>query len=102
MTDTSPQAVFGFNEEQIRKLIREEYAARDKGPGRVAVALGYLFDRLKEPTSYAGLGVLAVPLLSRFGVTLSDDQWGMVIQLAVAGAGFLAFALKERGQNDQR
>lgn len=95
MSDMTPQNVFGFDEAQLRRLIREEYAARDKGPSRIALAASYIADRLKEPTSYAGLAIIAVPLLSRFGVTLSDDGWGEVVQIAVGAAGLASFMLRE-------
>lgn len=97
MTDTSPQAVFGFDEEKLRRLIREEYDARPKVPGRIRLAAGYVADRLKEPTSYAGLGLLVIPLLSRFGVNLADDQWGTAVDVAIGAAGLASFMLRERG-----
>lgn len=100
MTDTSPQAVFGFSEDQMLDLIRrvrEEDAARARVPSRIALAAGYVFARLKEPTSYAGLGLLVIPVLSRLGVSLSDDQWGTVVDLAIGAAGLASFMLRERG-----
>jgi len=97
MTDITPQTVFGFDEQKLRQLIREECTARNERPSRIRLAAGYIADRLKEPTSYAGLAIIAVPLLARYGITLSDDGWGEIVQIAVAAAGLAAFMLKERG-----
>lgn len=97
MTDTSPQAVFGFDEAALRRMIREEYDARTNRPSRILTALGYVVDRLKEPTSYAGLGLLVIPVLSRLGVSFSDDQWGTVVDVAIGAAGLASFMLRERG-----
>jgi hypothetical protein len=100
MSDMTPQAVFGFDEKQIRDLIRQvrdEDAARPKGPGRIAMAAGYIVDRLKEPTSYAGLAIIAIPVLNRLGISVSDDQWGAIMGIAVGAAGLAAFMLRERG-----
>jgi hypothetical protein len=97
MSDMTPQAVFGFDEAALRKMIREEFNARNARPSRIAAIAGYIAARLREPTSYAGLGLLVIPVLSRFGVSFSDDQWGAVVDVAIGAAGLASFMLRERG-----
>lgn len=94
MTDITPQNVFGWSEADLDRLA-DALATRRQRPSRTRLAAGYIADRLKEPTSYAGLAIIAAPLLSRFGVALSDDTWGEVVQLAIGAAGLAAFMLRE-------
>lgn len=55
--------------------------------------LGKLFDRLKEPSTWAGLAAM----IGTFGVQIPDDitKYGV---MALAGiAGIVSFVLKEKG-----
>ncbi|HZT87395.1 MAG TPA: hypothetical protein VFA12_05450 [Stellaceae bacterium] len=53
--------------------------------------LGFLLARLKEPSSYAGLGMI----LAAFGVTPSDGTMQAIVQLCVAVAGLAAVLAPE-------
>ena len=53
-----------------------------------------LFDRLKEPSSWAGIGVLLQVILPAFGMTTEAAQAIAAAGSAVCGA--LAIVLKEK------
>jgi hypothetical protein len=55
--------------------------------------IGYLFARLAEPSSYAGLGAA----LALLGINLPDSEIGALIQVLAAVCGFLALLLRDRG-----
>ncbi len=52
----------------------------------------YILDRLKEPSSYAGLGAL----LALVGVNLDGQLLQAIDGVAAALAGLLAFFIKEK------
>lgn len=52
----------------------------------------YIIERLKEPSTYAGLGAL----LAAAGIHLSDAQVGSITALALAVGGALSVFLPER------
>lgn len=54
--------------------------------------VNWIIDRLKEKTTYAGLGALAVAL----GLKFSDADVDGLIQIAVAVGGFVAVIIKEK------
>jgi hypothetical protein len=56
--------------------------------------LAFLVARLREPSSYAGLGML----LAALGVTPSETMLDAIVQLCVAGAGLVAVLLPEHAQ----
>lgn len=51
-----------------------------------------LIARLKEPSSWAGLGVLA----GAFGLNVAPDAWHTIVQFGTAAAGLAALLLKEK------
>lgn len=53
-----------------------------------------LLERLKEPSSWAGIGVL----LGLFGVNLAPEGFTAIVTVATAICGALAFFLKEKVQ----
>lgn len=55
-----------------------------------------LLERFKEPSSWAGIGVL----LSLFGVNIAPEGMTIVVTLATAICGALAFFLNERKKTD--
>lgn len=55
--------------------------------------LPFLLDRMKEPSTYAGLGALA----AAFGVHLDDSVWQGMVQVATAAAGLAAVLTPEAG-----
>jgi hypothetical protein len=61
--------------------------------GRIMPTLVYLLARLREPSSYAGLGAL----LAMVGLHFSDSVLGQLAQFLAAGCGLAALLLKERG-----
>lgn len=92
MSDMTPQNVFGFDEAQLRRLIREEYAARDRGPGRIWLAFGYAFERGKETSSWAGL----CGLLALLAPNLPSDFYPNFVQIGAAVCGLAAIVFKDR------
>lgn len=54
----------------------------------------YLIDRLREPSSYAGLAAL----LGIFGLQVAPEAWSMVIQVLTGAAGLAAFFFKDRAE----
>jgi hypothetical protein len=54
--------------------------------------LAFLAARLREPSSYAGLGML----LAALGVKPSETMLDAIVQLCVAGAGLVAVLLPEQ------
>jgi hypothetical protein len=60
--------------------------------------LAFLVARLKEPSSYAGIGML----LAALGVKPSDTMLDAVVQLCVAAAGLIAVMMPEQGQTETR
>jgi len=54
--------------------------------------MNYLVDRLREPSSYAGLAAL----MGIFGLQVAPEAWTMVIQVLTGVAGLAAFFMKDR------
>ncbi len=54
--------------------------------------MNYILDRLKEPSSYAGLGAL----LALVGVNLDGQLLQAIAGVAAALAGLAAFFVKEK------
>lgn len=54
--------------------------------------MNYLIDRLKEPSSYAGLAAL----LGVIGIKIAPEAWTAVVTLATAVAGLAAVFLKDK------
>jgi hypothetical protein len=52
----------------------------------------YLFDRLREPTTWRGLALL----LTSFGVTLSPEQSDAILSAGLAIVGAIATLVPER------
>lgn len=53
-----------------------------------------ILDRLKEPSSYAGLAVL----LSFFGVNVAPEGWALVVTAATAVCAAAAFFIREKAK----
>jgi VanZ family protein len=53
--------------------------------------VNYLIDRLKEPSTYTGLGTL----LAAFGLHFSDTQVSAIVSLSLAIGGLLSVFLPE-------
>lgn len=53
-----------------------------------------LANRLKEPSSWAGVGVLVGAL----GLQVAPDTWHSIVQIGTGIAGLLAVILKETGK----
>ncbi len=56
-----------------------------------------LIARFKEPSTYAGLGVL----LMAFGVRLEDALWNAIVQVGIAGASLAAIVMAEKGNKER-
>jgi len=54
--------------------------------------MSYLIDRLREPSSYAGLAAL----LGIFGLQVAPEAWTLVIQVLTGLSGLAAFFLKDK------
>lgn len=52
----------------------------------------YILDRLKEPSSWRGLVMIA----TAFGVTLNPDLVSSIIAVGTGLAGVIGFALKDK------
>lgn len=52
----------------------------------------YILDRLKEPSSWRGLVMIA----TAFGVTLNPDLVASIIAVGTGLAGVIGFALKDK------
>jgi sulfite exporter TauE/SafE len=57
--------------------------------------MSYILDRLKEPSSYAGLGAL----LALVGVNLDGQLLQAIAGVAAALAGLAAVFVKEKGES---
>lgn len=54
-------------------------------------ALSYIGDRLREPSTWAGLSSLVTGL----GVAVSPDRWQEIMAIGMGIGGFLAVIVKE-------
>ena len=52
-------------------------------------------DRLKEPSTWAGLGVL----LGVLGLPVTPEQWAVAVQLLTAIAGAVAVFMPDKGRD---
>lgn len=56
--------------------------------------LGFVLQRLREPSTYAGLAAVA----AAFGVKINAGEWSSLVGAAMALAGVAAVLLPERGK----
>lgn len=82
MTDTSPQSVFGLSDADFQRLA-DIIEARSSRPNRFGGAVRRVVNRLAQPSSFNGLGVIA----GLVGFSLPDPVWS---QASIGLAGLFA------------
>lgn len=58
----------------------------------------YLLNRLKEPSSWAGLSSTAIALALMFGIQLDSEMIQAIVGAGAGLSGLIAFFLVEKGE----
>lgn len=90
MSDITPQAVFGMSDADFQRLA-DILEARSAKPNRFGGAVRRVVNRLAQPSSFNGMGVIA----GLVGFSLPDPVWSQAT-IGVAGLfAIIAVALND-------